>query len=353
MAASRVPDFSGPRRVPRPRTPLTADTSSQPEGITRRALLNILEAFFRRPWLHLLPLILMLALGAASAFTGSDSFRSVGTLSVTNESLLSDLTSTASNNAGTFETPATVTARQINELMGTQDFLDKVLAGAGLTDAARQNPVIQKDLVASTGALADGDSIVRVSSTTGQAELSRRLAAATIDAYRAWVRDSYVSQGVSTEKSLTQRVTDRTTDVNNANAALTTLIDKNPAVPIEQRTPGDQLEFQRLQSAADRAQDKLEEAQDSLDAAKLQSAQAAAVVDQRVQVVDKASLPVAPEGRLKKAALTLALYTVIGLLLSLGSVVVAAMLDRTIRVPDDVTAKFGLDVLAVVPNRGR
>jgi hypothetical protein len=31
-------------------------------------------------------------------------------------------------------------------------------------------------------------------------------------------------------------------------------------------------------------------------------------------------------------------------------VIVAATLDRTIRVPGDITAKFDLDVLAVVPD---
>ncbi len=45
------------------RTPLNADTSSEPDGLTRRVMLNMLEAFFRRPWLHLLPLILPVRLG--------------------------------------------------------------------------------------------------------------------------------------------------------------------------------------------------------------------------------------------------------------------------------------------------
>ena len=50
-------------------------------------MLNILEAFFRRPILHLLPLILMLVLGVASVVAGSKEYRSAGTLSVTNTSL--------------------------------------------------------------------------------------------------------------------------------------------------------------------------------------------------------------------------------------------------------------------------
>ena len=47
------------------------------------------------------------------------------------------------------------------------------------------------------------------------------------------------------------------------------------------------------------------------------------------------------------------LFGVLGAMLSLALVVVSATLDRTIRVPNDITAKFGLDVLAVVPETSR
>ena len=53
VAASRAPDFgqTGDRSRRARAAPhrLNADTSSQPEGLTRRVMLNILEAFFRRP----------------------------------------------------------------------------------------------------------------------------------------------------------------------------------------------------------------------------------------------------------------------------------------------------------------
>jgi capsular polysaccharide biosynthesis protein len=352
VAASRGPDFSGPRRTPRPRTPPNADTTTQPEGLTRRALLNILEAFFRRPWLHLIPLILLVALGAARVLSSNDEFRSVGTLSVTNESLLSDLTEAANNTGFGFETPATVTARQINELFATQEFLGNVLAGAELEELVQQNPRVLSEVQSAVSAVAAGDSIVRVGAVTRDGELSRRLAQATIDSYRAWVIDSYVSQSTSTERSLEQRVEDRTRAVTAANNAVTQLIEQSPNVPIEDRSPADQLEYQRRLDAAGRAQTKLEEAQDQLDTAALQSAEAAAVVDQRVRILDEPSLSLAAEGRMRQAAMTMILFGTVGLLLSIGTVIVAAMLDRTIRVPDDITAQFGLDVLAVVPSRG-
>ena len=65
---------------------------------------------------------------------------------------------------------------------------------------------------------------------------------------------------------------------------------------------------------------------------------------------DEPQVPAGPEPRLKKAALTLVLFGVLGIMLTLASVVISATLDRTIRLPNDVTGKFGLDVLAVVPD---
>ena len=43
-------------------------------------------------------------------------------------------------------------------------------------------------------------------------------------------------------------------------------------------------------------------------------------------------------------------FGVVGVMLSLATVVLSASLDHTIRVPNDVTARFGVDVLAVVPD---
>ena len=134
MAASRAPEFvgsSGTAQAPG-RTRLTADTSTQPDGLTRRVLLNILEAFFRRPILHLLPLALMLVIGVASVVNSKQAYSSVGTLSVTSESLLADLTDASRSVGMTFESAATITARQINELLRTDQFLDEVASQAGV-----------------------------------------------------------------------------------------------------------------------------------------------------------------------------------------------------------------------------
>ena len=70
-------------------------------------------------------------------------------------------------------------------------------------------------------------------------------------------------------------------------------------------------------------------------------------------MLDEPEPALAPQGRLKKAAITMIVFGVLGTILSIVTVVVSATLDRTIRVPNDITSKFGVDVLAVVPDTAR
>ena len=354
VAASKAPEFPGPRgpsRVPA-RTPLNADTSSQPDGLTRRVMLNILEAFFRRPILHLLPLALMLILAVTTVVAGDKEYRAGGTLSVTNTSLLAELTNSPTTATG-FETAAAVSARQVSELLGTNAFLERIEQNAELTAMVEQGVITRADIAGDITATADGDNIVRISSSTNNPELAFRLAAATIQSYRGWLVDALRSQGESTEAALTTQRDEKQATVDEASQALTAFIEENPDVPIPERSVEAQFRYEQLTANYERAQEALDEKQVALDQATLQTAQAPDVVNQRVQVLDEPEVPFGPEGRLKKAVLTVAVFGVLGVLLSLASVVLAASLDRTIRVPNDITARFGIDVLAVVPNASR
>jgi uncharacterized protein involved in exopolysaccharide biosynthesis len=335
------------------RTPLNADTSSEPDGLTRRVMLNILEAFFRRPWLHLLPLILLLALGGASVLSMTPQYSSVGTLNATGESLLNDLTEAANTPGLTFDPPAVVTARQINQLLSTDFFLSRVAQQAGLGSAIENGTLLKAQIRDYTGAAADGDNLVRVSSTSRNAELSERLTRATMTSYVDWVVESEVSESTGSADFLDEQVTQAERDVNAAWDDVQQYILDNPLAENEEGPLPERLQLQRHQDALDRAQKRHDDALNARDAAELATAQARVVVQQRLQTVDEPETPTAPEPRLRKAVLTLFLFGAVGALLSLALVVMTATLDRSIRVPNDITAKFGLDVLAVVPDKRR
>jgi capsular polysaccharide biosynthesis protein len=331
---------------------LNTETSTEPEGITRRVMLNVLEAFFRRPWLHLLPLILMLALGAATVASMKPQFLSVGILRATNESLLNDITAANSNQGFAFESPATLHSNTINELLRTDEFIDQVAQAAEVSTAEAQLGVLRSAIRSSIGAFPDGDNLVRVTAKTDFPEDSERLAEATIDAYRAAAVQSQTDQSPSTEEFLTLRVQEAEQRLNEANQALDAFIDQNPQLSTETARIADQTALNRLQGATDRAQTQYNAALDALDAAQLATAQAETVVNQRIQEIDDPG-PGIKESVVRKQGMTLILFGVLGVMLSLALVIVTATLDRTIRIPNDITARFGLDVLAVVPDTKR
>jgi uncharacterized protein involved in exopolysaccharide biosynthesis len=335
------------------RTPLNADTSSEPDGLTRRVMLNMFEAFFRRPWLHLLPLFLLCALGAASVLSMTPQYRSVGTLNATGESLLNDLTEAANTPGLTFDPPAEVTARQINQLLTTDRFISKVAQAAGLGSAIEAGSLLKTQVRDFTAAKADGDNLVRISSSSRNAELSERLAKATMNSYVDWVIESEVSESSGSADFLEQQVKESEADVDAAWDDVQQYILNHPLAESDDGPLAERLQLLRLREVLNRTEDRHEDAIDAAEAAQLATAQATIVVEQRLQTVDEPEVSAAPQPRLRKAVLTMFLFAAVGALLSLALVVMTATLDRTIRVPNDITAKFGLDVLAVVPDRRR
>jgi uncharacterized protein involved in exopolysaccharide biosynthesis len=331
------------------RTRLNADTSAEPEGLTRRVVLNFLEAFFRRPWLHLLPLILMLALGAASAFSAKQQFSSTGTITAESSTIIGDLTQ--SNNQGfNFETPATVVARNINEMLRTTNFLNTVAGKLQQNPSDSQKALLRQVIAKDVAAAADGDQLVRVSANSERGDLAFGLANAVITSYVETVKANNVAQTDEAVTFFNDAVAEAKVSRDAAQQALDDYLVANNVGNTTDVPAAQQQAITSLQNTLDRAESQYDAKLDSLDQAKLARNAAETDVEQRLRITDPPVEPTAPQPRLKKAVMTLVVFGVLGVLLSLASVIVAATLDRTIRVPGDITAKFDLDVLAVVPD---
>lgn len=322
-------------------------------GTTRRLILNLLEAFFRRPWLFLLPIVIALAWGVTSAVGTPTEYRSVGTISATRESLIGDLTQTPNDQAFSYESPATVTARNVNELLRTREFLTTVLTNAGVELSDGSNDFLFLVVRQSVGAFADGENLVRIGATTDDPVQAERLASATLDAYRQWNIDADVAESTRAETFFTDLVAETQLAVDAAREALRDFLVENP-VDIEAERPLVQtLDIERLQADLTRAEARNDAARQQLAEARLSTLQATDVVEQRLQVVDRPEVPAFPEARLRKAITTVAVFLVLGTLIATALLVVTALLDRTIRIPEDIEANNGLAVLAVVPVIGR
>ena len=205
---------------------------------------------------------------------------------------------------------------------------------------------------ASTSAAADGDQLVRVSSTTDRPDLSQQLAAATMDTYVQFKLDDTLEGTREAEAVLVTREERDRAAVATARQNLQTFFETSGIDDPENVTAAQGLRIAELESELQRADAKLTRTLDDLDQAANATASARAEINQRLRQV---AAPEAggEEPLLRDAILTMAVFVVLGIVLSLALVLVTATLDRTIRVPNDITAKYGLEVLAVVPNMRR
>ena len=136
--ADNLPRMTSAESVVREPTPAREvrhirETSGAPAGTAQKIALRLVGSFFRRPLLYLLPLILMLALGVFTAARQTKQYESSGVLNATSGTLLTELTG-ATPSFG-YESVAGVTARNLQQLLTTDAFVDDLIRRAGLTTA--------------------------------------------------------------------------------------------------------------------------------------------------------------------------------------------------------------------------
>jgi capsular polysaccharide biosynthesis protein len=139
--------------------------------------------------------------------------------------------------------------------------------------------------------------------------------------------------------------------LDDARSALATYVAAHPSAGSDADRPADeQVQIASLTEAVTRADDQLSTARSSLSSAQIANAQTTADVAQRLQVVDNPVKPLAPEPHRKKDALTLLMFIILGALVSSAALVVATLLDRSVRYADEVEAHLEVPVLAMVPS---
>ena len=259
---------------------VNADTSAEPEGLTRRVMLNILEAFFRRPWLHLLPLILMLVLGGVTAFSTGKEFKSVGTLVVSSTTPIEEITQ-ENPGGGSFETPATLVARDIDEQLRTDRFIDQVAEQGGFGGTPEQLAIVRPVIREAVTATADGDSLVRISAATDQQQLSFDLALATMEAYRQTVLEKELSGTEQASVFLQQQVDGSKQVLDTADAARDQFLTENPVADEADRPAQQQVRLDRLEVEVERAEARYTAALDALADAQFRADQAEIALQQR------------------------------------------------------------------------
>jgi uncharacterized protein involved in exopolysaccharide biosynthesis len=312
---------------------------------------RLLETFFRRWWLYPLPAVLVIALGASIVVNRATSYHASGVIEVNRDSLLNEITSVRNQNNFGFDTPATYTTRQLNTLLGTDSFLDSVIEQAGLSTAVESGALARPDVRRLLWASAEGDELVVVNSASGDSELSFRLAGAAIASFLQWEIDSDVTQSQSAQQFFESLLGPYQKRLDDAREALAIYVIQHPAVGLADDRPADeQVQIASLTEAVLRADDELSTARSSLSEAQIANAQTSSDVAQRLRVVDDPVKPLAPEPHRKKDVLSLMMFMILGALVSGAALVVATLLDRTVRYAEEIEGHLDVPVLAMVPN---
>ena len=319
------------------------------EGMPQRLLLSILETFFRRPIINLIPLVLMMALGAFTAFSAPKEYRSVGVLYASSGTLLADLTETANTPIFGADTPALVTSRTLNNLVKIDSFLTSIIENARLAGSIETGVLTRDEVRSSISAEAVGDNIVAISATSPRPEQSQLIAQGTVDSFVGFVVGNDIADATLSVAAYQSEVERAETELIEARNAFDEYSLANPQPAVGERPVEVELELERLSGNLDRAETAVQNAQDDVNGARLTLEVSRALVERKLDVLDEPVLPKTPQPRLQAAAMTMIMFTFLGALLSLALVVITAMLDRTVRTAGDL-AKFDVEVLAVVPN---
>ena len=315
----------------------------------QRFLARSLFIFFSKPVLFLLPALVVTSIGGYLATSTPDEYESIGVLSVSSETFLDVLTDSRSNTFS-YESPAVTTARQFNELIQTDQFATSVIDGAGLGDERAAGSFTVDDFRTNTYASASGQSLVDIVAIADDPERARLLAVSSISAFKNFIIASEVLGTDVAENFYDEQLTSRKAEVDLANKNLREFLAANPEPinPGDARDIGEQLEITRLNDLLAQAQARFDGAFDNREAARLATLQSSADINQRFRTLDEPVAPDVPQSGLKALATTMILYAILGLLLSIGAVALATVLDRSIHSANDLE-RLGADVRAVVP----
>lgn len=315
--------------------------------MSRYVVLRLLDSFFRHKLLHLLPVVGFAALGVWYVATQDVEYQAKGVLFVEDETLLTSLTDVGSDGNG-FQPPAERVSTEVNSLLQTEAFVTTVATDAGLGSELTPEQITQ--LQASIGAFPVGENLVHVWSNDLDADVARAKAAATIDSFVQFQIDSAFGAGTAAQGVLDPLTEQYRRDVAAARQALADYLGANPVRNEAVRPADQQLRVDQLTTALTEATTRYNDAIEKEESARLAAAQAEDAVHDRFQVVDEPQVPTAPLGRLRTQALALAVFLLVGGILSAASVVLGAALDQSVRYPLDVTTRLGVRVLGVIPD---
>lgn len=307
------------------------------------------NAFRHWVWLAM-PVIAFVMIGLIQASGTAEVYKSTATLSASSNPLAPE----ESGSSQLSESTAAAISRSINERLQTDSFLLAVLDQAGLGDDARAGRL---DLIATRDhilAEAGGDAILTINVEWDDPQTSQRLAAATIGQFEQLV-DQHIAQTLASDASeaesfyatqLEARQADRDVAEQELESYLATL----PALPTGVDPSVEvQVDIDRLSNRLTAAEAQVGAAQASLDDATLARTQLVSQIDRSVTVIDPPQVPDTAEPVLVRQAATVIGFTLLGLILVLGALLLTTALDSSVVSTLDLIDLPGIGYVTTIP----
>jgi capsular polysaccharide biosynthesis protein len=321
--------------------------------VSRYTVVRLLECFFRRWWLFVLPVVLLVGAGVALVVVKKPVYRSVGTINVASTTLLSTLQDVRGDPGYGYDTPAAATSKQLNSQLSTDQFVRDVVARAKLDGLVAGGVLTMEGVRASITSWPAGSNLLNVVASSSDPEVAQRLASSTIDTFIQGVVDSNIGDSSAATGFFSNLLKTYQVDVDQARQALEAYFKSHPAPSFGRVRPDDeQAQLVRLNADVSKAQDRYNSVLSKSEDARLSTEQTKNDIGRRLRLVDPPQVPGAPQPRLRAAVLAVSLFLALGVLLSVAAVVVAAVLDHSFRSAGEIRDRLGLRVLAVVPDAG-
>lgn len=312
---------------------------------------RLIDNFFRRWYLYLLPVLLFGVFGAYAALQVTDEYQSGSVVDVSRNPLVEALEIRGTDIAS-FETPASGTARLIQEQLGTKSFLEDVATRAGLVPSLEAGLVSLGDVNGAISPRAQGASLLRVRATWDEPQMAAQLVAATIAAYQDHLASVVAADSLEAISFWEQELADAETELTAAESELRAYLESlPPEQAADGRTPDQELVFVRLTAAVESSLADVTQAREAIDQAELSVQRSRSEAGAQVRVVDPPEVPGAPEPVRRQQVLMLGMFTIVGLIIAGGILFLTTVLDRSVRSTPQLSAATGMDNVVTLPYR--
>ncbi len=325
--------------------------------MSRSALLRYFESFFRRRWLFLAPFAIAIIAGIAYFLLAPTKYTSQGVLFTQENTYLNQLLNVQTSNGPNFVSMAKSTSDEVNDLIKTDAFIRATIQEtpleAKMSGNAKSVDQLILDVRKAVNTTPQVDSQVFVTATWNDPTVSIKLANSIIDNYIRWKTNTQRTDTQAAASFLASIITQYTTELNNARQSLQDYLNAHPAPLRGDRSGTETVEIDKLQKDIDLASTRLNDALDKSETARLTAETTDSSTKSTYIIIDSPRVPQSGiTSRTSKGLISLVILAV-GLLVSLGGVLVNHIFDHGFYTPAEVRERTALPVLAVFPDARR